>query len=286
MYSDLCSILGMPFYFLLLPPEVRNQIYGCVFDKKLEMGLIYCCPGFDYYPEDLPLYRACESMITKQRGSNNAEPSVYTALRKPKPSSYYTAMLQTSWQIYRETCYFLYAKAIFRYTFLPSVQIPSLAKRTFSIFPKGSVQYVKDLAIELDRGIRLPFYLEVEAIAGFVDEACALERLSVIFEIYDSDTDGPDAAWAQSLFHNEGVWKALTTSKSLRYVRITVRHRVHHDGAAFAALSQSVAGAKGWVCEAQNYNSVTKETGFGHFVSIWSWHLRPASKTLMQGALS
>lgn len=274
----------MPFLFLLLPPEVRNQIYGHVFDEEHEIDFLPCYPGDSYYYLDsYPANYARKSVVTGPRASHNAEPSDFTALRTLQAPSYYTAMLQTSWKIYRESYHFLYAKTVFHYCFLSNLQFTYPLKKTFSVFPKESVQRVKDLKIELHRMLRVSLYAVVRGIASFVDEACALERLSVSFDIYRSEIDGPDVAWAQSVLHNEGVLKALTTSNSLRYVCITVRDGAHHDGAGFAALSQAIAAAKGWVCEAQNYNIEPNESDFGHSRSIWDWHLRPASKKSMQG---
>jgi len=268
----------MALSFLSLPPEVRNQIYGYVFNKEHLVAFKHYFSGCDYYPEDDPVNHAPKCELCGPRTNDNAGPSVYTAYRARQPPSFYTAMLQTSSQIYRETCCFLYAKTVFHYSFSPDIQLPSPAENTRSVFPKESLQHVKDLKIRHDRMIPVPRDVVVKAIAGFVDEACALERLTVEFHIYGGYIYGPDVAWVQSVLHNESVLKSLTTSKSLRYIRITVRDGLLHDEAGYAALSQATAAAKGWVCEARYHNSEPDKIDSSRIRSDWSWQLRPASQ--------
>jgi len=255
----------MALLFLSLPPEVRNQIYNYLFDED-EIQLTH------YYPEGYPVKNAHKSIVTRLRVRNQAELRTYASVATLQPLQFYAAMLQTSWQIYHETCYLLYARTIFRFFFLWNPKLAFSSK----VFQKQSLQHVGDLKIELCRMDFVSLDLVVEAIAGLVDQACALERLTVEYDIYHPYIEGQDVAWVQSILHSEGVLKAITTSRSLRYVCIAVYAEEFSARPHFAALCQTIATAKGWVCEEQYETGEPDDANPDGYRCGWGWHLRPA----------
>jgi hypothetical protein len=271
----------MALSFLSLPPEVRNEIYGYLFDEEHGIQLTH------YYHEDYPINHASNSMVTSPKASNEAELRTYTSDFTVKPRSIGTAIFYTSWQTYHESCCLLYARTAFEFFFLryPKLAASCKIKIEGSGFPKQSLQHVQDLMIRLDRTNRVPFDIIVETIAALVNEACALRRLIVKFDVFNSYIDGPDVAWVQSVLHNEGVSRSLTTSKSLRYIFITVCDKKLTEGDGFGALSQAIATAKGWVCEEQDDDAGPNEANPDDCGSERSWLLQPASPDLNAGSL-
>jgi len=169
----------MALSFLSLPPEVRNEIYGYLFDEEHGIQLTH------YYHEDYPINHASNSMVTSPKASNEAKLRTYTSDFTVKPRSIGTAIFYTSWQTYHESCCLLYARTAFEFFFLryPKLAASCKIKIEGSGFPKQSLQHVQDLMIISDRTNRVPFDIIVETIAALVNEACALRRLIVKFDL-------------------------------------------------------------------------------------------------------
>jgi len=262
----------MALSFLSLPPEVRNEIYGYIFKGKCEPGLVHV------YAKCFATKSGYWDIDTRSRTKSDPQLKAYWTSHLLHLRSSCAPIVRTCQQVYRETNTLLYARATFVYRFWEGPRPVFNLRIRPCVFQKESLQYVKNLEILLDPENSVPLDIIVEATTGLIDEACALERLTVKSKIYDSYTTGTDAAWMRSILQNEGVLKSIMTSKSLHYVRIIVDDEVLTDGTDYAALSRAIASVKGWVCEAQ-------ETKPGGFRSDWSWYLRPASRDVNTGSV-
>jgi len=125
----------MALSFMSLPPELRNEVYKNIFNESYEIQLTH------YYPEGYQANYSRKSMVTRSRARNKAELRNYTSLYTRQPPPFYAGILQTCWQIYRETCHLLYAKTVFHFFFLPNPNLASLSKMKTYLFPKQSLQH-------------------------------------------------------------------------------------------------------------------------------------------------
>lgn len=261
----------MTLSFLSLPPEVRNQIYGYIFTGKSESGLVHT------YPSHFATKSGYWDLDAVSRFKRNPRLKAYWLSDMWHPSSNHAPVVETCQQIYDETNALLYTQATFVYRFWEGPQPVFNLQITRCLFPKKSLEYIKNLEILLARADSTPLEIIVEAIAGLLNAACVLERLTVKSKFtleYETKTD---IAWLESILHNEAVLGSIKTSESLQDVRIIVEDEKHTNGAGFATLTQVIATAKGWICEGQ-------ETEPGSLHTKWSWSLQPAPQEVNTGS--
>lgn len=256
----------MTLSFLSLPPEVRNQIYGYIFTGKCESGLVHA------YPKVFATNSGYWNLDAVSKFKRNPRLKAYWMSDIEHSCFSHAFVVQTCQQIYQETNALLYAGATFVYSFWEGPQPIFNLQITPCLFPKKSLEYVKNLELLLARADSVPLEIIVEAIAGLLNAACVLERLTVKSKFTLQHESKTDIAWLGSILHNEAVLGSIKTLESLRDVHIIVEDEKHTNGAGFAILTQVIAAAKGWI----SYEG--QETAPDCLYTDWSWSLQPASQ--------
>jgi len=265
---------------MLLPPEVRNEIYGHLFDK--EYGVRLYSNGHKAESE----LRIGVFRIEIQMSEGLREPALYLQKRNYDRHAYICCpgILQTCYQIHQESKAILYAKTTFRYT--EESTNTSWTDRTSS-YSTRNLQFIQKLEILVKRRHDLESAVFMNTIVDLVHKTCALRRLDLSFELsrYEFPEDYSDKAWKRVLAHSRSALKALKVSVLLQYVRVIDWSGGYFGRTKWEPLAQALAESQGWVCDKQyRLQDRLLEDGSTRNMFARVWHLYPAgTKSTTQG---
>lgn len=262
-----CLYLSMTPFFMLLPPEVRNEIYGHLFEQ--EYGVRLHSNGNKVEWE----LRIGVIRIEIQTWEGFREPAVYD------DHAYICCpgILQTCPQIHQESRAIFYAKTTFRYT----EQSTNTFDRTFS-YSTRNLQFIQKLEILVKRRHDLESAIFMNRIVDLIHRTCALRRLDLSFELSRDEfpEDYSEKAWKRVLAHSRPALKALKVSVLLQYVRVIDWSGGYFGRTKWKPLAQALAESQGWGCDEQ-YRLQDRLFEDGARINLFArvWHVYPAGTT-------
>lgn len=261
---------------MLLPPEVRNHVYGYLLDEGYAVQLTLY-----YYPLT---HWARRSKYSTGLAATTPELRFYNTYARshgyPQPSC--SGFLRTNRQAYREIKSLLYANTNFRYVRENADQGSRVFLRTLPL-PPQTLQHIQNLDIIVERHQNARVVVPTHTIAVLVNEACTLKRLTLSFELKCGQclhSNERCRAEEQTPIYRDPALEAIEDSKSLRLVRVVAfGGYVGCWDDHFRPLSQAIATSKGWVCEEQEYRQEFR-TQYDHLDErpAWVWHLYAAGQ--------
>lgn len=241
--------------FLSLPGEIRNEIYGHLFDRDCCTTLLHCQDANS----------DAKSFLCKRRSSTySATPDPYCWYPLPAMSSsrthYYSAIIHTCKQLYRETHGLLYASIFFLYS--PQARLWPGEPRV--CFTEANLRNIRRLEICLIRPH--PVKPSPEEIFPFLSLP-ALEQLDLIT---------PYGLWMQVIADDSTLLQYITSSTTLKDVwmktlKSAAKPRLED---IIVPMLRMITMAKDWICDEEERPYIVYPTRHDDEDSyVWLWHL-------------
>ena len=213
------------------PPEVRNQIYGCLFEEACLTELTHGYPSAGHTRED-------ERMGTRSRVVPKLELVSLSSSSTDRDASLGTGILRTCHQIYHEALPFLYAKRVFRYCFTDTTETPFSIQsytrlfpeqdynRVFPeqnytcVFPEQNLSMIQHFQLLVEERVDENISPDsvAETIDYFCNRSCGLKRLGIEFQFMVDPDFIPEESyqrWMEAVAEDYPIRKSLVALNNL-----------------------------------------------------------------------
>ena len=273
------------------PPEVRNQIYGCLFEEVCLTELTHGYPSARHTRQD-------ERMGTRSRIVPKLELVSLSLSSTDRDASLGTGILRTCHQMYHEALPFLYAKRVFRYSFTDTTETPFSIQsytrlfpeqdynRVFPeqnytrVFPEQNLSMIQHFQLLVEERVDENISPDrvAETIDYFCNRSCGLKRLGIEFQFMVDPDFIPEEGyqrWMEAVAEDYSICKSLVALNNLQQIDFTVSDEEPGAGEIFKPLIQYIIHGKGWVCDNEEGAYRFQKENYDLEYHEWTWHLRP-----------